>query len=227
MEDSNKIKEFVDGDDDDDSSTRTPDIVDSFIPTNNSLLMNMIDTSKKFENFNLSNFFEKCNHVPYSHETIIIDIKIEFLKFGQIETKNERFDAEVLVQCIWDDDNILKELVEQLETKKISGDGFSFKNLNEVMFFNKIVNEFKFVVGEHWKPNIVITNAIGELKEELIYKIELVNRNDILLDLSSLKDVIQLNNAIRDKTLKVRVTEKRKVKGVFYQVTFEGNILTK
>jgi hypothetical protein len=46
----------------------------------------------------------------------------------------------------------------------------------------------------------------------------LTNRNDILLNLLAFNDVIKLNNAIRDGSLKVRVTEKRRAKGVFYQV---------
>jgi len=152
MKECNKNKK-IDEDDGDSSSRHSPDIVHSFIPTEDSMLMKMIESSKNFESFNLTNFFANYNNIP-SNESILIDIKVEFLKLGQIETKNERFDAEVLVTCAWDDNKILNEIVDQLDIESFSGNQFSFKTLNEVKIFNKVVNEFKFVAGKH---KIVVT----------------------------------------------------------------------
>ena len=36
--------------------------------------------------------------------------RIIFLKVGQIDTRNERYDAEAYIECTWEDDNIFKYL---------------------------------------------------------------------------------------------------------------------
>lgn len=204
----------------DDDLTHTPDLIDSFIPTNDSLLVNIIESSKKNSTFNLSNYFAKQDNIP--RKSVLIDIQVEFLRFGQIETKNERFDAEFLIKYSWEDQNILSDLINQLNAKTtFNEDCYIFKDLNEVMFFNRTANEFKFDASstkKYWAPNIIIKNAIGELKEEFIRKIELIDQNDEPLNLLLFNDVVQLNSAIKNGSLKVRVIEKRKVKGIFYQV---------
>ena len=195
------------------------DMTDSFIPTSNSLLMNLVESSEKTENFNLTNFFSKYDRTL--KQQIFIDVKVEFLKFGQIETKNERFDAELLIECSWDDKMILYKLLDEFKFKRgnksfTSNENFEFKDFNEIISFNSVVNDFKFDSKLYWTPNIVITNSIGELKEEFIYKIELVNSNGTPVNLLHLNDVAQLNS-IAEGNLLIHMTEKRKVKGLFYE----------
>lgn len=36
--------------------------------------------------------------------------RIVFLKVGQIDTRNERYDAEAYIECTWEDDEIFKVL---------------------------------------------------------------------------------------------------------------------
>jgi hypothetical protein len=38
--------------------------------------------------------------------------RIVFLKVGQIDTRNERYDAEAYIECFWEDDQIFKLLAD-------------------------------------------------------------------------------------------------------------------
>ena len=39
-----------------------------------------------------------------------VTCRIVFLKLGQIDTKNERYDAEAVIECSWEDDTIFRIL---------------------------------------------------------------------------------------------------------------------
>jgi hypothetical protein len=41
---------------------------------------------------------------------IRITSRIVFLKVGQVDTRNERYDAEAYIECFWEDDQIFKIL---------------------------------------------------------------------------------------------------------------------
>ena len=41
-----------------------------------------------------------------------ISSRIVFLKVGQVDTRNERFDAEAYIECSWEDDQIFKVLAD-------------------------------------------------------------------------------------------------------------------
>lgn len=43
-------------------------------------------------------------------EPVEIVSRIIFLKMGQIDTRNERYDAEAYIECTWEDDEIFKYL---------------------------------------------------------------------------------------------------------------------
>jgi hypothetical protein len=70
---------------------------------------------------------------------------------------------------------------------------------------------YKFNPSSNWTPSLVVSNGIGELKEEISYKIEVLTRNyknKIIID-DQLEDLYQ--------NLSIRVAEMRKIKGTFYQ----------
>jgi len=66
-----------------------------------------------------------------------------------------------------------------------------------------------------WSPQLYIENAIGDLKEEIRYKLEIVEKERSTLD----RDDDDINNKLQtiSKNLTVRVTEMRKVRGIFYE----------
>ena len=45
-----------------------------------------------------------------SSQPVKIISRIIFVKMGQIDTRNERYDAEAYIECSWEDDQIFKHL---------------------------------------------------------------------------------------------------------------------
>ena len=69
---------------------------------------------------------EKTSFTPISSEPHFVPPKklaakvtsrIVFLKLGQIDTRNERYDAEAYIECSWEDDQIFKILADPNMTK--------------------------------------------------------------------------------------------------------------
>jgi hypothetical protein len=56
----------------------------------------------------------EVEEVPLAEEVKKLPVevvsRIVFLKMGQIDTRNERYDAEAYIECKWEDDEIFKYL---------------------------------------------------------------------------------------------------------------------
>ena len=62
-------------------------------------------------NPNASNVAAKeTSKTPDAPVPVKVVSRIIFLKVGQIDTRNERYDAEAYIECTWEDDNIFKYL---------------------------------------------------------------------------------------------------------------------
>ncbi len=79
-----------------------------------------------------------------------------------------------------------------------------------------IINNLNFLEYDpnfFWSPQLYIENAIGDLKEDIRYKLEIVEKEGRNLDRDDAGNKLQsLTN-----NLTVRVTEMRKVRGIFYE----------
>ena len=62
---------------------------------------------------------ESVSKKPIRNETrkVKVTSRVVFLRVGQIDTKNERYDAEVFIECSWEDDIIYRILADPNMTK--------------------------------------------------------------------------------------------------------------
>ncbi|CAF3774835.1 unnamed protein product [Adineta steineri] len=77
--------------------------------------------------------------IKNTHEAVQVRIRCIFLRVGEIDTLNERYYAEILLQASWED--------------------LSLKNLPNQLF-DPII---------HWTPQLELMNGIGDLKDEIVY----------------------------------------------------------
>lgn len=65
-----------------------------------------LDISRKSEQVKVE------KKVPNVVQRVKITTRLVFLKVGQIDTRNERFDAEAFIECSWEDDVLFKILAD-------------------------------------------------------------------------------------------------------------------
>ena len=85
-------------------------------------------------------------------------------------------------------------------------------NTNSVVNLKNIINNISILEYDSslfWSPQLYIENAIGDLKEEVRYKLEIVEKQNVEPATKSLKNL--------GNNLTVRVCEMRKLRGVFYE----------
>lgn len=154
--------------------------------------------------------------------------RIIFLKMGQIDTRNERYDAEAYIECTWEDDEIFKYLSspnldkdgkvtpQPVQQSKSNNSNTQNGNTNIINVKNVInnINFLEYDPNLFWSPQLYIENAIGDLKEDFRYKLEIVEKKGSTLDKS--KDLEKTLKSL-SKDLTVKVTEMRKVRGLFYE----------
>lgn len=147
--------------------------------------------------------------------------RIIFLKVGQIDTRNERYDAEAYIECMWEDDEIFK----YLSTPNLDKDGKPAPPSNQnksnspsatsLINVKNVINNLNYLEYDpnlFWSPQLYIENAIGDLKEEIRYKLEIVEKEGSNLQKETSCKLQNLTN-----NLTVKVTEMRKVRGIFYE----------
>lgn len=131
--------------------------------------------------------------------------RIVFLKVGEIDTKNEKFEAEAYIESYWEDEEIYKQL---LDSSRISlGNYQGFLTLDSLHTLGMNLAHINFEQKKHWSPELFIENSIGTLNEKIEHKLTLVKKD--LTDLTTTQ--------VSLKELTVKVTEKRKVEGFFYE----------
>ena len=140
-----------------------------------------------------------------------VEMSVKFLKVGRIDTKAERFDAALLIESTWEDLGLINEIRSLIDYKNLPSNRF-----DEIRAIVKAAETYDFNTVNNWTPNLVISNAFGELKEEISYQIEIINGSNKKKSSESEVEILdQLENLC--KNLKARVTEKRIVKGTYYQ----------
>ena len=93
---------------------------------------------------------------------MVVRVFVIFLKIGEIDNIKERYQADAYIESCWEDDNVV-----------LNAQG-------------------EFDPTQNWEPEIFIENAVGNLKQEIRYKVE-------------------------KKGNKTRVMEMRNVKGCFWE----------
>lgn len=166
--------------------------------------------------------------------------RIIFLKMGQIDTRNERFDAEAYIECTWEDDEIFKYLSspnldkdgknqnptsqnQQNNNNPTSKNNQQNNNSNIIINPNatniinvkNVINNINYLEYDpnlFWSPQLYIENAIGDLKEDIRHKLEIVEKEGSNLQKDTVNKLQNLAN-----NLTVKVTEMRRVRGIFYE----------
>ena len=79
------------------------------------------------------------------------------------------------------------------------------------------INSLEYDTSVFWTPQLYIENAIGDIKEEIRHKLEIVEKegSDLLNDPNFDTKQGQYKNIVNNLT--VRVCEMRKLRGVFYE----------
>lgn len=97
-------------------------------------------------------------------EPVVVEVFLIFLRVGEIDNVKERFQADAYFEASWEDDNVVNA---------------------ESGIFDPHLN---------WEPELFIENAVGNLKQDIKYRIE------------------------RSKdTNKVRIHEMRNIRGIFWE----------
>ena len=146
-------------------------------------------------------------------KAICVDSRIVFLKIGQIDTRNERYDAEAYIECSWHDDEMFKLLTNSTD-QRYHGVGSNQSNVAALKNVLKNISAFEYDPNQHWSPQLYIENAIGDLKEEVRHKIEIVEK----VHTNNHMKVTPENISKHMSNFTVRVCEMRKLRGVFYEV---------
>ena len=77
------------------------------------------------------------------------------------------------------------------------------------------MKNFQYDPDEHWSPKLYIENAIGDLKQDIRHKLELVEKYDDTKSRKSSQKNQENKQSIDN--FSVKITETRKIKGVFYE----------
>ena len=121
------------------------------------------------------------------NKPIEVRTHVVFLKIEDVNTKNESFAAEVFIESCWEDDNLYKKL-------------YSDKKVDKKQANNEL-QKLQYDPNIHWSPELFVENAIGEFKQEIKHRFELIDRSS--------------NQNSKDYT--ILVIESRKLKSNFYE----------
>jgi hypothetical protein len=207
-----------------------------------------------FENFkkklSVSKSVDVSNELKLSaakQEPVIVETRIVFLKIGQIDTRNERYDAEAFVESTWLDNKLYDQLINKNtdttstststtttttanknnntnnDNKKTPNSSFNKKiqkhplypQIQLVRNLVRNLSTFEFDPLVNWTPQLYFENAIGELKEEITYSLEVVQKSSIIKE-NTILDIQTIAENVNNFT--IRVCELRKVRGIFYEV---------
>ncbi len=86
---------------------------------------------------------------------IKVSIRLMFLRIGEIDTLNEKYQAQVSIEARWpiDIDKLSSDLSSDDQKRLVEGKSISLVKYAE----------------SHWHPQLFIENAIGDLKEQIRY----------------------------------------------------------
>ncbi|UJR10753.1 hypothetical protein I4U23_014941 [Adineta vaga] len=99
-----------------------------------------------------------------SNKTIKVYVRLMFLRIGEIDTLNEKYQAQAAIEARWsvELDKIISIL--SLDDRKRLTDGKSVSLLQYSVL--------------HWHPQLYIENVLGDLKEQIRYTVKKSKEND-------------------------------------------------
>lgn len=121
-----------------------------------------------------------------------VEIRIIFLRIGDIDTLNEKFFAEILIESRWEDPKLSLEF----ESDSDSSLAEEEKELNNP--------------NKYWNPKIYVENSLNDPKQTVYYKVkkELIDTN---------VGQNELNSSQSKTFTKFWLYEYRKIKGHFFE----------
>jgi hypothetical protein len=90
-----------------------------------------------------------------SNKAIKVYIRLMFLRIGEIDTLNEKYQAQASIEARW-----------EVKFEKLSADLSADDQKN--LMNGKSVSLLKYAES-HWHPQLYIENALGDLKEQIRY----------------------------------------------------------
>ncbi len=97
---------------------------------------------------------------------IKVSIRLMFLRIGEIDTLNEKYQAQASIEARW-----------PIEFDKLSSD-LSYDDQKRLID-GKSISLLKYV-ETHWHPQLFIENAIGDLKEQIRYSAKKTKEDNLI-----------------------------------------------
>ncbi|CAH8602058.1 unnamed protein product [Heterobilharzia americana] len=154
---------------------------------------------KKSYNDELSTHRKKMNKGDLSRPTVITKARVElvliFVKVGQVDTVNERYQADIFLQARWREP-LLDAIWNKPNQKSKSGwqTNHTIENPMTDLTPKRHLNTLKLQDDEFWNPRLLIDNAQGEPIEIVSHEVEFVEPH-----------------------FEAYLVEKRRIKGVFHE----------
>lgn len=161
----------------------------------------VIGKKNKFEDFSNFGDPDSCTYVKDGQGPIEVYTRIIFSRMGNINTIDEKFDCHAFIECYWDDDRLYEIVLK--EANLVGNSGVQLRNK-----LNAYLNTFRFNPWKYWTPRIHYENAIGEVKEEKIYKVEVIYKK------------FETDSHLETNMMTLRVFEQKFARGIFYEVLF-------
>ena len=103
-----------------------------------------------------------------------VQIRVIFLRIGDIDTLNEKFYAEILIESKWEEPKLKAEF-ETPDAKnkcRAPSNASNFPSfLNASTTFQKEEREFANA-NKYWNPQIYVENVLNDPKQQVFYKIK-------------------------------------------------------
>ena len=139
----------------------------------------LASSTSKEESNNEANSKESKDKKPIN-KPVEITSRIVFLKVGQIDTRNERYDAEAYIECSWEDDQIFKVLADP----NLAKNGNPFRSHKDIQL------NIQFISFSSSSSLVNNSNAIESILKQTAN--QPVSSNNLL----NLKNIINNINAL-------------------------------
>jgi hypothetical protein len=101
-----------------------------------------------------------------SNKAITVYLRLMFLRIGEIDTLNEKYQAQASIEARWpvELDKLLSDLSSEDQKRLAEGKSISLVNYTK----------------SHWYPQLYIENALGDLKEQIRYSAKKSKEGDVI-----------------------------------------------
>ena len=131
-----------------------------------------------------------------------VECKVIFTRMGTIDTISENFNCQAYIETSWEDDDLFDKVLNKMDID------LRFKDVEDLnSFLSKQLKAFRFDSKKDWSPLIYIENAIGDLKEEKKYKLEITEKK-----FNAKEENKNVDNVVRYRKYTLKVNQiKRKL----------------